>query len=87
MPKPKYIRVKVIPQSSPQGIAEILKESIDGEEVLTYKIRLKSAPEKGKANAELIKFLSKEFNAPKENIEIISGKTERIKLIKISDAS
>jgi len=84
MPKEsKYIRVKVIPQSSPQGIAEILKESIDGEEVLTYKIRLKSAPEKGKANTELIKFLAKEFSVPKENIEIISGKTERIKLIKI----
>lgn len=82
----KYIRVKVIPQSSLQGIAEILKESIDGEEVLTYKIRIKAAPEKGKANAELIKFLAKEFKTQKENIEIISGKTDRIKLIKI-DAS
>lgn len=82
----KYIRVKVIPQSTPQGIAEILKESIDGEEVLTYKIRIKAAPEKGKANAELIKFLAKEFKTQKENIEIISGKTDRIKLIKI-DAS
>ena len=79
----RYIRVKVIPKSSPQGISEILKESIDGEEVLTYKIRIKSAPEKGKANDELIKFLAKEFATPKENIEIISGKTDRIKLIRI----
>ncbi len=80
----RYIRVKVIPQSSPQGIVEILKESIDGEEVLTYKIRLKAPPEKGKANEELIKFLSREFKTPKDQIEIISGKTERIKLIKIA---
>ena len=85
MPKTsRYIRVKVIPKSSTQGISEILKESIDGEEVLTYKIRIKSAPEKGKANAELIKFLAKEFTTPKENIEIISGKTDRIKLIRIT---
>lgn len=82
--KSRYIRVKVIPKSSTQGIAEILKESIDGDEVLTYKIRVKSAPEKGKANAELIKFLAKEFSVPKENVEIISGKADRIKLIRIS---
>jgi len=82
--KSSYIRVKVIPKSPTQGIAEILKESIDGDEVLTYKIRVKSAPEKGKANAELIKFLAKEFSVPKENIEIISGKADRIKLIRIS---
>lgn len=81
--KSRYIRVKVIPKSPTQGIAEILKESIDGDEVLTYKIRVKSAPEKGKANAELIKFLAKEFSVPKENVEIISGKADRIKLIRI----
>ena len=79
MPKTsRYIRVKVIPKSSTQGISEILKESIDGEEVLTYKIRIKSAPEKGKANAELIKFLAKEFTTPSNKISIIYFPIPRI---------
>ncbi len=49
----------------------------------TIKIRIKAAPEKGKANAELIKFLSKQYGLPKEKISIISGSTDRTKLIKL----
>lgn len=80
-----YIRVKVTPKSTKTELIEITKENIDGKEVSTYRIRLKAAPEKGKANEELIKFLSKHFSVPKENFSIISGKTDRIKLIKITD--
>ncbi len=50
----------------------------------TIKIRIKAVPEKGKANEELIRFLSEEWNAPKSCISIISGKTDQTKLIKIS---
>jgi len=57
----------------------------EGEE--TIKIRIKAVPEKGKANAELIKFLSKEYNVPRSNISIVSGKTEQIKLIRINHAN
>ena len=49
----------------------------------TIKIRIKAAPEKGKANAELLKFLSQELNIPSSHISIISGKSEPLKLIKI----
>jgi len=49
----------------------------------TLKIRIAAPPEKGKANTELIKFLSKHFDLPKNQITIISGKTEPLKLIKI----
>jgi len=49
----------------------------------TIKIRIKAAPEKGRANIELIRFLAKELTLPKENISIISGKTEQLKLIKL----
>ena len=79
-----YLRVKVTPKSKQTELTGIIKENIDGKEVETYRIRLKSAPEKGKANEELIKFLSKHFNIPKENFSIIGGKTDRIKLIKIA---
>lgn len=76
----QYLRIKVIPRSPKNEIVEILEDE-SGEK--TYKIRIKAAPEKGKANKELIKFLSKEFCIPKENISIISGKTEQLKLVRI----
>lgn len=65
-----------MPRSSKTEIAGIMDDE-------TIKIRIKAVPEKGKANNELIKFLSKELNIPKENISIISGKTDSIKLIKL----
>ena len=76
-----YLRIKVIPNSSNNKIKEIMTDD-SGEE--TIKIKIKAAPEKGKANTELIKFLSKELDIKRSNISIISGKTDRIKLIKIS---
>lgn len=78
----KYLRIKVIPKSNRNEIVETFTDA-DGEE--TIKIRIKAAPEKGKANAELIKFLSKEWELPRAAIEIVSGKTERLKLIKLKD--
>jgi len=85
MKEPKYIRVKVFPKSSKTGLKEIVRENINGEDTTTYKINLKSAPEKGKANAELLKFLSEHFDTSESNISIISGKTDRTKLIKITN--
>jgi len=76
----EYFRIKVIPGSSKNELKEIME---DGEGGKTYKIRVKAAPEKGKANKELISFLSQHFNVPKEKISILSGKTEQLKLIKI----
>lgn len=82
IPPTGYLRVKVIPKSPKTEFIEIMAD-----EEKTLKIRLKAIPEKGKANAELIRFLSKEMNIPKENISIISGKTDQIKLLKIIHGS
>lgn len=81
IPKSGYLRIKVLPKSPKNEVVEILEDA-DGEK--TIKIRIKAVPEKGKANAELIKFLSKELSVPRDKISIISGKTEQLKLIKIS---
>jgi len=72
-----YLSVKVFPQS---GKSEIVKYQ---DEVL--RINLKAVPEKGKANAELIKLLAKEFDQVKENVKILNGIASRTKLIKIID--
>jgi len=71
--------VRVIPRASRNEIVEILSDQ-------TVKIRLKAPPVEGKANEELINFLSKVLDIPKSNFEIVGGKTGRDKLVSILDA-
>lgn len=47
------------------------------------KISVVSVPEKGRANKELISFLSSRLRVAKSNFEIVSGDTDRYKKIKI----
>lgn len=73
---PIFLRVKITPCSAKNEIKEIMDDE-------TLKIRIKSPPERGKANKELIKFLSKELNISKDKITIISGKYDALKLLKV----
>ena len=70
------IRVKVVPGSSKTQIAGILGEML--------KIKIAAPPEKGKANQSLIAFLAKKLGVRKNDIEIISGKTNPVKVLRIS---
>jgi len=72
----KYIRIKVIPGAPKTEIKGVMADG-------TLKIALRAQPEKGKANAALIKFLAAEFGVPRAKIAIISGAATRIKLVKI----
>ena len=47
----------------------------------SIKIDIAAAPEGGKANAELIKYLEKEFGA---SVQIVSGATARMKLVRVT---
>ena len=69
------IEVKVIPQA---GKYEWQQDK-DG----NLKCYLKAAPEKGAANKELIKNLSKQLKIPQQDIEIVKGFFDRNKVIKI----
>ena len=67
---------KIVPGSSPPTrISGIL----DG----MLKIKITAAPEKGKANQYLIKFLAEYLEVKKNAISIISGQTNPIKYIQI----
>lgn len=48
-----------------------------------YYLDLAATPVDNQANKELIRFVSQEFKIPKSNIEIVSGKTSRLKRLKI----
>jgi len=79
--KTGYLRIKAIPQSGINELVEILESPDTGQ---TFKVKIKAPPEKNKANIELIRFLSKKLELKKSQLEIISGKTERIKLLRIN---
>ncbi|MBT3834994.1 YggU family protein [Candidatus Peribacteria bacterium] len=71
------ITVKVNPGCSKTEIREKLEDG-------TLKINIAAPADRGKANIELIKFLAREFSVSKNDVEIVSGKTSRDKLVKIS---
>lgn len=69
------IKVEIKPNSKENKILEF-KDNI-------LKIKIKAPQVEGKANKELIDFLSKEFNTPKTSIIIKSGIFSRKKIIEI----
>ena len=50
----------------------------------TIKIKIAAQPEKGKANDELIRFLSKKLKIPANRIRIIKGLSSHNKLVEIT---
>jgi uncharacterized protein (TIGR00251 family) len=68
---------KIVPGSSgPTRICGLLDDML--------KIKVSAAPEKGKANQCLIKFLSKQLGVKKNAVRIISGTTSPIKHVMIT---
>ena len=71
---------KIVPGSSgPTRICGLLDEML--------KIKVSAAPEKGKANQCLIRFLAKQLGVKKNAVSIISGTTSPVKHVKISGMS
>ncbi len=75
------IKVRITPNSTKAGITGIYTDSNDFQFI---KVSINSVPEKGKANAELIKLLSKLLKINKSSFKIISGETDKFKKILIS---
>jgi uncharacterized protein (TIGR00251 family) len=69
------ISVCIVPKSSRTGVCGIYGESL--------KIKIAAAPENGKANKELIDFLSNLLETSRQAITIVSGHTSRKKMLKI----
>ena len=72
------LSIRIVPRASKDGIAGVM-----GNEAL--KVRIQAPPVEGKANAYLMKYLSKEWKIPRASIEILSGETGRNKRIRISN--
>jgi uncharacterized protein len=48
-----------------------------------WQIKIGAAPDKGKANKELVDFLAEKLGVRKSAIEIIKGQTSRNKMLKV----
>ncbi|PIP64954.1 hypothetical protein COU77_04095 [Candidatus Peregrinibacteria bacterium CG10_big_fil_rev_8_21_14_0_10_49_16] len=68
--------VRVRPHASESRVTGFLDDG-------SVKIQLAAAAEGGKANREVTRFLAKEFDVPFGNIEMLSGKTNRVKVVRI----
>ena len=51
------------------------------------KVKVSAAPEKGKANKYLLKFLAKQLDVKKNAVSIISGQTSPVKHVQVLDIS
>ena len=71
------LKIKITPNSPKNEIIEHTKNYM--------RIRIKAAPEKGKANKELLKFLSKHFSVPTSSIILKGGKNSPKKIIEIKN--
>ncbi len=78
------LRLKVSPRSRVSEIMEIQDDetpSLFQEKIL--KISLKEPPEKGRANAALIKLLSRTWKIPKTDLHLLTGETSSLKVLLI----
>ncbi len=70
------IKVKVKPNASKGEIVSVAENELIA--------RVKSAPDRGQANAELIGLLAEFYHLPKKNIAIIHGQSTKTKLIEVN---
>jgi len=75
MNPPIFIQIRV----KPNARTSRLEEECDG----TWLAQLRSPPVDGRANAELIELVAKQFDCRKASISIKSGSSGRVKLVRI----
>lgn len=75
------VAVRLTPKASRNAVQGIAEEA-DGGQVL--KIAVTAVPEDGKANAALIKLLSKAWKVPKTSISVVAGATDRRKTLLVT---
>ena len=68
--------VRVRPHASKTQLVDVLQDG-------SIKIDIAAPAEDNKGNSALVRFLSEQFDVPKTHVKILSGKTGRMKLVRI----
>ncbi|MEW5840790.1 MAG: DUF167 domain-containing protein [Thermoproteota archaeon] len=59
-------------------------EVTEGDNSIIIQVSIKSPPERGRANRELVKRLARHFGVPEPSVRIVSGLASRKKVVEIS---
>lgn len=79
--------LRVTPNASKnEVIGEWRGEDGRGESDIRLGVKVTAPPDKGKANAAVIKLLAKQFGVAKAAVSIVSGETARLKTVEIIGA-
>ena len=70
------LMLRVVPRASKSEVIGMVEGHL--------KVKIAAPPVDGAANAELVKLLSRYFDVPKRNIELVSGETSRVKKVRVS---
>jgi uncharacterized protein YggU (UPF0235/DUF167 family) len=77
--------VRVLVRASPKSAqARVLGLADRADGRADLKIALKSAPEAGRANAELLEFLAEEWAMPKRALTLLAGVADRRKTVLVA---
>ncbi|HQS84597.1 MAG: hypothetical protein B7Y25_06790 [Alphaproteobacteria bacterium 16-39-46] len=81
------LRLKVSPRSRVSKITAIQDDeapsTLDLFQEKILKVSLKEPPEKGRANAALLKLLSRTWKIPKTDLHLLTGETSSLKVLLI----
>lgn len=72
------ISVKVSPRAAKQEINRVGNRE--------FRVKVKSPPEKGEANKEVVEVIAEYFDVPKSKVSILKGHTKRKKIIEIKNS-
>lgn len=78
------LRLRVTPKASIDAV-EGVEAGADG--LAHLKIRVRAVPDKGAANTAVLKLLAKALGVPKSALELVSGQTSRVKMVRIAGLS
>ena len=69
------VNIRVIPKSSQR----MVQSELDG----SLKVKLTAAPEKGKANKQLVEVLAEHYQVSKSKIRILKGTASKNKIVDV----
>lgn len=81
-PEINPVPIHAIPKS-PQNAIEGWEEDATGQRWL--RVRVQGAPEEGKANAALLKFLAKTWGVRASSLSVVQGEKSRYKRVQIKE--
>lgn len=73
------VNLRVTPRAGRDGVHGLVGDAL--------KVRIQTPPVDGKANTQLLRYLSKRWNVPRASMEIASGETGRNKRLRINNPS